>query len=202
MAITQITAAIADDTKILGDGGDNTYSGELAAPKVSGIYDTEVLAYDDAGNVALANSSTDSELLIDVTLWKPPKTDWKYTDRFNFVDYNRIKNNLIYLHNRAVELWRDFSIEDMGADIEVYTAGWDVDIFNLFERNLETINQNIFKKDYGYSQTFFENGPFIKYNELNRIESAMLSMKDILDRHKLSVRKVPFTLGRYKEVRI
>ena len=33
--------------------------------------------------------------------WINPKTDWTKNDRFNYSDYNRIKNNLNYLHEKT-----------------------------------------------------------------------------------------------------
>ena len=134
--------------------------------------------------------------------WSKPKTNWLPTDRFNFVDYNRIKNNLSYLHEKANQLWKSFSIEDMGENILSYEAMWDFERFNQFERNLDVINQNIFTKDYGYQQVFVGNGRFITYDELNRIESAILSMKIILDNQDAGLQKLIFRLGSFKEVRI
>ena len=57
--------------------------------------------------------------------WETPKTDWHgssdsdgvYTgDRFNAVDFNRIKNNLDYLRELAIKLYDEFSIVSLGAD--------------------------------------------------------------------------------------
>ena len=95
------------------------------------------------------------------------------------MDYNRIKNNLTYLYELAQEVYKQFSIVDMGADIEDYTGWFTAASFNNFESNLDTINKNIFTKDYGVSQRFFDNGQFIKWDELNRIESATLQMNDL-----------------------
>lgn len=195
MAITKVMATLEAETAILsGSGG--AYNGELVAPKESGNYAVEVAAHDDAGNVTLGSRA------VEVSLWHTPKTKWKPTDRFNFVDYNRIKNNLVYLHELAEALWKPFSVEDMGPDIESYVAYWNVDVFNMFERNLEAINNNIFTQDYGYSKEFFSNGPFIRWDELNRIESAILSMNDILERQKAGLRRLSFRLGTFKEVKI
>ncbi len=134
--------------------------------------------------------------------WKTPKTNWTKTDKFNIEDFNRIKNNLVYLREKSVELTRYFEIEDMGSDMYDYASYWDVDTFNKIERNLEKINQSDYQEDYGAMQTFYENGAFIKYDELNRIESASLGIKEMLERHKQSLRRIPFVLGRYKEVRV
>ena len=56
--------------------------------------------------------------------WITPKTDWYgevvdgvyVGDRFNASDYNRIKNNLSYLRELAVQMYKEFSIHSIGAD--------------------------------------------------------------------------------------
>ena len=51
--------------------------------------------------------------------WQTPKTDWHgstnsegvYTgDRFNASDFNRIKNNLTFLRDMAIKLYKEFSL--------------------------------------------------------------------------------------------
>lgn len=134
--------------------------------------------------------------------WQEPKLNWVQGDRFNLDDYNRIKNNLQWLYEKAVILYKAFSIANMGPDMTEYTAYWDADKFNTFEQNLETINANIYTKDYGESQRFFANAPFIKWDELNRIESASLNMKKILDNLEAGLPRLAFRLGANKEVKI
>lgn len=57
--------------------------------------------------------------------WETPKTNWygmtdtdgNYVgDRFNAVDFNRIKNNLTYLRELSIKLYEEFSIVSLGAD--------------------------------------------------------------------------------------
>lgn len=196
MAVEKVTASIAEETTQLQNAEDDTYSGSLKAPSEGGEYSLEVSAYDDAGNVSVISSE------IEVSIWHTPKTDWKMTDRFNFVDYNRIKNNFLWLHEKVTELYNLFEIEDMGEDITDYSSYWKVKYFNAWERNLDIINSHMFTRDYGTAQRFFENGPFIQWTELNRIESAILNMRDILDRQEMGIRKLSFRLGTFKEVRI
>ena len=195
MAVTKVTAAIAEDSTELQENG-TEYSGELTAPQESGTYSVTVSAYDDAGNVTVMSETEE------VSLWHTPKTNWKPTDRFNYVDYNRIKNNLVYLHELAENLYRQFDVIDLGEDIDTYAGYFTAQQFNNFESNLDTINKNIFTQDFGVSQRFFDNGVFIQWNELNRIESAILQMNDLLERQKATLRKIPFTLGQFKGVRI
>lgn len=134
--------------------------------------------------------------------WVEPKTNWTTEDRFNISDFNRIKNNLLWLHEKVSELYRPFEIEYMGEDITTYEDYWNVDYFNAFETNLDRINQNMLKKDYGVSQRFFENAPFIQANELNRIENACLSMKKIIETQEIAFRRLPFNLGGFKAMRV
>ena len=36
--------------------------------------------------------------------WIKPKTNWASTDKMNLEDYNRIKNNILYLKEKANEV--------------------------------------------------------------------------------------------------
>ena len=134
--------------------------------------------------------------------WTNPKTDWSLNDRFNIEDFNRIKNNLKWLHNKSIELYRNFNIKDMGEEITSYESYWNVNYFNAFEENVDLINNVILKKNYGYSQRFFENGPFIKWDELNRIEKACISMKSILERQEVALPRLSFRIGAMKGVNV
>lgn len=196
LAIKRVTAELGNSNAELKKSQQEVYSGDLIAPKNGGYYSATVKAHDDAGNIAVAKSNE-----IEVTIWKPPKTNWKSTDRFNWKDYNRIKNNLKWLHEKVCELYKSFSVEDMGDDISSYSSYWEVKFFNAWENNLETINKNMFSQNYGQKQRFFENGAFIQWNELNRIESAILRMHDILESQESGIRRIPFRFGLYKEVR-
>lgn len=127
--------------------------------------------------------------------WKKPKTDWVNTDRFNIEDYNRIKGNLEYLRDKAAELLPAFELLDMGEDKSDYADFFYSDEFNLFEKNLEIANRYTFLQDYGESQTFFDNGPFIKWDELNRIESAILRIYTDLENQYYGRRMFTFMFG-------
>lgn len=195
MAVEKVEASIGSNNTIL-KKDEREYTGNLKAPEKSKDYDLSVKAYDDAGNTII------SKKRMKIEKWRPPKTDWKQTDRFNISDYNRIKNNLEYLHEKASELYGIFKISDMGHDIEIESDYWEVDKFNFFEDNLEKINKSIFVQDLGETQRFYPNGAFIGYIELNRIENATLKIKSILDRQKNGIKRIPFRLGDFKGVKI
>lgn len=133
--------------------------------------------------------------------WIQPKTNWAVGDRFNISDYNRIKGNLNFLHERAEKFYPNFNIINMGADKE-YSAYPYASEINNFEKNLETINENVFTQDFGVTATFYSNGAFIQWNELNRIESAMLSIYEMLNRQEAGLPVLSFRLGGMKGVRV
>ena len=120
--------------------------------------------------------------------WTTPKTDWHgstdadgiYTgDRFNAVDFNRIKNNLDFLRELAITMYADFSINALGND-RTPRDYFYADEINRLEQNLTTINDNTLKRPYGSAPTYNDNGNTMDFTELNRLESAILDLYDRL----------------------
>jgi hypothetical protein len=116
--------------------------------------------------------------------WETPKTDWYgHTDengiyngdRFNAVDFNRIKNNLDYLREFAIKLFKDFTIVSLGDD-RTYEDYFYADEINQIEENLNTINNNTLKRPYGNAPLYEDNGRTMDFAELNRIEGAILDL--------------------------
>jgi hypothetical protein len=138
----------------------------------------------------------------EITELIPPKTDWLSSDRFNIEDYNRIRNNILYIHGIANQVYPSFELESMGESKNSYDGYWTANEFNAIESNVSAINDHILSKDYGVPQRFFPNGAFIKWDELNRIESAISSMNAILARQKGSIPRLQFRLGNYKSIKI
>ena len=142
--------------------------------------------------------------------WITPKTNWHSTydgageyqeDFFNIEDYNRIKNNLMFLKEKGSELVYGIPNFTVGADKHYPIPGspdWDNDNYfadeiNKIEDGLQAIDDTINLFDHGRKQTFYENGRFIGYAELNRIESAELDlyvyiMDSLAGKSKLAIR--------------
>lgn len=133
--------------------------------------------------------------------WIQPKTNWAVGDRFNISDYNRIKGNLNFLHERAEEFYPNFGIIDMGADKGYSDYPYAREI-NNFEKNLETINEKVFTQDLGVTATFYSNGAFIQWEELNRIESGILSIYEMLNRQEAGLPVLSFRLGNMRGVKL
>ena len=127
-------------------------------------------------------------------MWVSPKTNWVNTDKFNVSDYNRIKNNLDHLRTMSLVLYATYPYTAMGSD-KVYTDYYYADEINLFETNLASINTNTFPQSIGTTKTFYPNQTFIDYVELNRLESGMLMVYNVLYGQTNGRRKLSFTLG-------
>lgn len=109
--------------------------------------------------------------------WTTVKTDWKSTDFFNFADFNRINQNIKFLV-AYTQMYKDvahisFSTWE-NSDITSYDDYYRSAQFNNFEKTLNTLH-GVYSL-YFQMNTFYENGAFITADELNRIESACLTI--------------------------
>ena len=136
-------------------------------------------------------------------IWTTPKTDWYgstdengvYTgDRFNAKDFNRIKNNLEFLRNLAIDMYKKFNITSLGKDrtpVDYFYA----DEINQLETNLQAINNNTLKRQYGSAVTYFENSVTMTFGELNRLETAILDLYDRLNNQSEGRRTFTWNFG-------
>lgn len=193
MSTVKMTASVDGSSYILKQNVDGIYNKNLSAPNSDSAVD--ITAIDEAGNIM-----RETAVVYVDNIWMEPKIDWQEDDYFNIEDYNRIKNNITHLYNKALLLYLDFDILPMGED-KRHEEWYYAEEFNMFESNLETINGHIFSREIGEMVHFYDNGPFIAYDELNRIESAMLCIYEMLDRQKKNKCRLSFRLGKLKEVK-
>ena len=135
--------------------------------------------------------------------WTTPKTNWNgdsaadgtyIGDRFNAVDFNRIKNNLDYLRELAIKLYEEFSLVSLGEDrtpVDYFYA----DEINQLEENLNTVNDNTLQRSYGTAPTYIDNGNTMDFVELNRLESAILDLYDRLSNESEGRRMFTWNFG-------
>lgn len=134
--------------------------------------------------------------------WQTPKTDWSgdvvdgvyVGDRFNAVDFNRIKNNLEYLRELAVKMYEEFAIYSLGSDRTPKDYFYSDEI-NKLEANLTTINSKSLKRSYGSAPTYVDNGNTMDFKELNRLESAILDLYDKLTNEYEGRRMLTWNFG-------
>lgn len=145
--------------------------------------------------------------------WTEPKIDWEVAtdedgnyqgDFFNVSDYNRIKNNLLYLRELANRIYPPATrIEDLGEDKAEAVAGepltesnvYFADEFNAIEDCLEALKEQSQDLRIGDKMTFSDNGLFIGPDELNRIERAELNYYNFLMKAGTDGRRTAFRAG-------
>lgn len=112
--------------------------------------------------------------------WITPKTDWNSSTRFSYVDYNRIRNNLLYINDMLNNLYPSVAKEiDLGEEKTGYSEGYYISEFNAFEDALESFNRIGQDVSLGNKKTFVGNKSFIEYDECNRLESSLLKWYDL-----------------------
>lgn len=132
------------------------------------------------------------------------KTDWTSSDKFNISDYNRIHGNLNLIKDTIERIYKQIETEDMEEKIPdgSYTSYWDVNYFNAFEKNVATMEKALGTNWTGFSKTFYPNGVFIDWQELNRIEKSIADMVERLNREIAGLERITFRLGTFKEIKI
>lgn len=133
-----------------------------------------------------------------------PKTNWASDDKFNIADYNRILNNLKAISSTIEKVYKQVETVDMGDEIpeESYSTYWDVKYFNAFEKNVATLETFLGIEATGFSKTFYPNGVFIDWQELNRIEKSIEDMAERLVREIACLERLDFRLGNFKGIKV
>lgn len=116
--------------------------------------------------------------------WTTPKTTWVYTDYFNVADYNRIKDNLLYIAN-AINHSATLPIVD-------YTYVPNTTFFANVNILVVTLYELMTGADCGLRTVFYENNSAWDAEELNKIERLTYVMYRMLHNTK---NHIPFVLG-------
>lgn len=112
--------------------------------------------------------------------WIEPKTDWEYPDALNYWDYNRIRNNLLYLNDKANEYFPPEETLDLGNEKAVGEKYFAREL-NAFEQALERLNKRGYSYNLGETQTFRPLGKFIDDAEKNRLEKGCLKLYQMFE---------------------
>lgn len=135
--------------------------------------------------------------------WSEPKTDWYgYTDAtgqyvgdyFGYRDFNRIKNNLDELKTIAEASYTYITIPWITITTRSNNDLVSLEDMNDIEENLDNLNSASVSLDIG-SVRFTENTA-LTYQELNRIESACLSLYEEIANAASGRRKFTWNFGK------
>lgn len=127
-------------------------------------------------------------------IWIEPKTTWNGESFDVEVDYERIRNNIMYVNMLFNKYYGDCELIDM----PVYTYS-DVPteiFFNTQPLNLERIVQNSYRPiNFQTMRSYVASGTPYNYEDLNIIESNTLLLYNILNSYESNKRRLPFKLG-------
>lgn len=126
--------------------------------------------------------------------WKTPKTDWVKEDYFNYPDYNRIAENLVYIKNFAKNFApRVIYLEAMGNKTG-YGDFLEPEEVNTFQSNLHKINDQTAHYELGNDTVYIKAGNTPTYEQWNRIEGFTLNIHDYL-KNQLTCTRLTQKLG-------
>ena len=112
--------------------------------------------------------------------WVTPKTDWKSTDSFDLdLDYARIRGNILHLAGMKQRLYPAVPLADM-ADYTIADIPC-ADFFSAVDGNVDALLDGCFRpRRIGRGREYAVNGNIWDADDLNRIESALAALYDIL----------------------
>lgn len=200
MGKIKVVAEVDGNSYDINPISENSYERTVAAPMQSG--DILVTASDEANN-----ESTEIVKLNVIGEWSLPKTDWSAKwngeiyvgDYFTYLDYNRIKDNLLFLSGYASQMYQMPAI-DMG-EAKVEADLIYADEVNLFETTLAEINSSTFSFSEQF-KTWKENKNVPTYEDWNRIESLQLKIYNTLVAQRKAQNRLAFTLGGQKGFKV
>lgn len=135
--------------------------------------------------------------------WIKPKTNWECRydvngnyigDYFNIEDWQRIIGNIYYLFELASFMYQKVDCLDMGNEVH-HEDMPSVIYLNAIESNLQKLKEETYSFEIGKARTYYPNMPAWNYEDLNRIESACLTIYIGLTSQYENAKVLAFTLG-------
>ena len=108
--------------------------------------------------------------------WITPKTDWVKTDQFTYQDYNRIRNNLLFLNDRFNNDNPEKAVEiNLGLPKTSYDNDYFPSEFEAFEKALDSFKRMDGNVTVGERGSYKGNSNFVNADELNHLEQSCLN---------------------------
>ena len=137
-------------------------------------------------------------------MWTNAKTDWKSTDFYNISDYERIRDNILWIKQLAdsvidkdtvIAKTYTYNVPTLTnmADKE-YSDITYASVLNTVENNFALINANTHEIA-DERNTFESNGAFYSHIQLNELEEMIQLLHDWLLWDMSGMRKTGFTLA-------
>ena len=108
--------------------------------------------------------------------WITPKTDWVKTDQFTYQDYNRIRNNLLFLNDRFNNDNPEKAVEiNLGLPKTSYDNDYFPSEFEAFEKALDSFKRMDGNVTVGERGSYKGNNNFVNADGLNHLEQSCLN---------------------------
>ncbi|MDT3387683.1 MAG: Ig-like domain-containing protein [Bacteroidota bacterium] len=108
--------------------------------------------------------------------WITPKTDWVKTDQFTYQDYNRIRNNLLFLNDRFNNDNPEKAVEiNLGLPKTSYDNDYFPSEFEAFEKALDSFKRMDGNVNVGERGYYKGNNNFVNADGLNHLEKSCLN---------------------------
>lgn len=133
--------------------------------------------------------------------WIEPKTDWTSSDYFNAEDYNRIIGNVIYLKAFSDALFNSLTNVSLGEEKTKISLIYAREMNNI-ESSIDKLNFETYRLDLGETKEYLPNTRTLNFEDLNRIESAILLLYNTMVAHKNALQRLAFTLGGQKGIKV
>lgn len=135
-------------------------------------------------------------------MWQEPKINWTKDDSINIEDFNRIRNNLLYLYDKSKTLYKNYNLSKQLVEEVNYSSYAYSDKWNFLEFTSNDIYNNTYELNVGTMKEFIAYQNYIDYNELNRLENLCLKYYELFKSQENTVEKLSFTLGNYRGIKI
>ena len=181
---------------------------ELATPIITDLTAEEIAEIEKLHTFyPITNIYNDAECGMEITYistlleFIEPKTDWTSKDSFDYVAYNRVSGNILFLKELADDLFgnlTELSLETEKENLSLIYARH----MNAIEDGLDRLNIETYKKNIGDKKTYYPNKNVPDADEYNRIENACLMLYEALQAHKRNLPRLAFRLGNQKGIRV
>ena len=133
--------------------------------------------------------------------WIEPKTNWTENDYFNIEDYDRITGNVTYLKEFLDSLF--YGLTDIQLmDKKMISDPIYAREINAIESNIELLNLETYRLNIGETKEYYPNQRTIDFNELNRIESAIMDIYIKMINQKSLLTRLSFRIGNQKGLKV
>lgn len=133
--------------------------------------------------------------------WQTPKINWNSDDYFNKDDFNRIKNNLLYIKGFLKKFRGKVTQIQPLNDKNSYTELLHPQDVNCLQANLTRLNEISYNLDIGANTEYYNGSYTPSYEQWNRLETYTLDIKNLIQTDNPGFSRITQKLGNKDSIR-